>query len=156
MDQTVTDRMANDAYGRGQSDLQTAIADPTGNFSDPSGIAGTVEFKANEWYHKPGETPAKTESNIAEGMRQTTKQFDNLVNARLHAINQNRAADGRPPMEPPTKLADGIKIMEKVERKEISPAQAEAQLKLLGKTKEDISHDLGDYVKTVYSIPVKK
>ena len=149
MDQTVTDRMSNDAYGRGQSDLQTATQDPTGNFSDPSGIGKTVEFKGNEWFHKESSSPAEHESNVAEGMRQSTKQYDNLVNARLHAINENRAAEGKPPMEPPPKLAESIKIMEKVDAGKISPAEAEHQLAQMGKTKEDITHDLGDYVKTV-------
>jgi len=46
--------------------------------------------------------------------------------------------------------------MEKVDSGQISPAEAEHQLAQIGKTKEDISHDLGDYVKTVYSIPVTK
>jgi hypothetical protein len=157
MDQTVTNRLSNDAYGNSANDLKTATENPTGNFSDPSGIGKTVEFKANEWYHREGETTqAQHETNVQEGMRQTSKQYDNLVNSRLHAINQQRSAAGQPPMTPPPKLQQGIKIMEKVDSGQISPAEAEHQLAQIGKTKEDISHDLGDYVKTVYSVPVTK
>jgi hypothetical protein len=84
MDQTVTDRLSNDAYGRGASDLDTAVRNPAGSFSDPAGVGKTSEFKAQEWFEKAGhaKTPIERETCIAEGMRQTSKQFGNQIEGR--------------------------------------------------------------------------
>ena len=162
MDQTVTDRLADDAYGRGPSDLATACADPTGDFSDPNSIARTVEYKADEWYQKADKVktscPADSETYIAEGMRQTTKQYDNLVNARLYALTHPKPP-AKPPninLDPPPALTKGIEIMEQVDAGKISPVEAEGLLKQAGTSKEQVAANLGDFVRKVYSIPVPK
>jgi len=155
MDQTVTDRLANDAYGRGPSDLDTATKDPTGNFSDPAGIGKTVQFKADEWFTKADHdtNPAQREADLAEGMRQTAKQYNNLVNARLYAINQNRPPGAQ--IQPPEKLQQAYQILKGVEQQGMSPAEADSRLAKLGTNREKVASDLGDYVRMLFGIPVK-
>lgn len=168
MDQTVTDRLANDAYGRGPSDLTTAMnpKELTNKFSDPAGVGKTAEFKANEWYEKAerdATTPTEHETYVAEGMRQTSKQYRNQVQERLDALNAKRGGEGQPPkVKPPEDLKNAYKILEDVEEGNISPAEAEMKLKNMplknkgtGKTKEDVARDLGDFINTIYRMPVE-
>ncbi|HWR59190.1 MAG TPA: hypothetical protein VN328_09910, partial [Thermodesulfovibrionales bacterium] len=159
MDQTVTFRQSNDSYGRGPSDLNTAVRNPAGQFTDPAVIGKAAEFKANEWYHKAheaGVTAAQGETFIAEGMRQTTKQFGNQVMGRLEVLNQNRGGlFGPPKIEPPPKLVEAINIMKRVDEKGISPSSVEAQLKALGTSKEAVAHDLGEFMNNIYRMPSK-
>ena len=156
MDQTVTDRLSNDAYGRGPSDLKTATEDPSGQFSDPAGVGKTAEFKANEWYEKAerdATSPAEHEAYVAEGMRQTTKQFGNQVDKRLTVLNENRGGPGQPPkVNPPPELKAGMDILKQVADNKCSPAEAEAQLKSIGMTKEDVAHNLGDFIAKIYGM----
>ncbi len=159
MDQSVTDRTSSESYGRGPGDLKTATQDPSGSFSDPSGVGKTSTYKADEWYHKAdteAHSPAERETFVAEGMRQTTKQFGNQVNGRLDVLNQNRGGStGEPRVEPPPKLKQGIEIMQGVENGTKSPAQAEADLKAAGMSKESVARDLGDFMNKIYRMPVK-
>lgn len=161
MDQTVTDRLANDAYGRGVSDLRTAVEDPAGKFSDPSGIARTSEFKAHEWYEQAdhAKTTLERETCIAEGMRQTSKQFGNQIENRLKILNQYRgegsANPGIPAITPPGELKKGIEILKEVADGKISPAMADAQLASIGMKREDVAHNLGDFLDKIYRMPVQ-
>lgn len=159
MDQTVTDRLSNDAYGRGPTDLNTATKDPKGDFSDPGGVGKTAEFKANEWYEKAerdATNPAEHETYVAEGMRQTSKQYGNQVQNRLDALNENRGGPGQPPkVDPPPKLKEGVDILKEVADNKCSPAEAEARLKEIGMTKEQVAHNLGDFINKIYKMPVK-
>ena len=162
MDQTVTDRVASDAYGRGPSDLETAVKDPSGDFSDPSGVGQTSEFKANEWYEK-AEREAKTheeyETFVAEGMRQTTKQYGNQIQNRLDLLNQNRGPGTTrpdlPPVTPPPELKAGIDIIKQVSDGKMSPATADAKLAAIGMTRRDVGHNLNSFLNKIYRMPVK-
>ncbi|MBI4890299.1 MAG: hypothetical protein HY821_06715 [Acidobacteria bacterium] len=159
MDQSVTDRLSSDSYGRGQKDAKTALENPAGEFSDPSGVGKTATYKADEWYQKAdteAHTPAEREACVAEGMRQTTKQFGNQVNGRLDALNENRGfGTGSPKVEVPPKLQQGVDIMKGVENGTKSPAEAEAELAAAGLSKESVSRDLGDFMNKIYRMPVK-
>ncbi len=161
MDQTVTDRLDKDAYGSRAGDLHTAVKNPAGNFSDPSGVAKTSEFKANEWYVKAdrAKTTLERETCIAEGMRQTSKQFGNQIENRLKVLNQYRgegsANPGIPPITPPGELKKGIEILKEVADGKISPAMADAQLASIGMKREDVAHNLGDFLDKIYRMPVQ-
>ena len=162
MDQTVTDRVASDAYGRGPSDLDTAIKNPAGDFSDPSGVGQTSEFKANEWYEKAereATTHEEHETYVAEGMRQTTKQYGNQIQNRLDLINQNRGPGSShpelPPVTPPPELKAGIDIIRQVSDGKMSPATADAKLAAIGMTRQDVGHSLNSFLNKIYRIPVK-
>jgi hypothetical protein len=160
-DQTVTDRLASDAYGRGPKDLETAVSDPAGSFSDPVGMGKTAEYKANEWYmraEREAKTPAEREAFVAEGMRQTTKQFGNQVEGRLEVLNKNRGeGSGNPHLrkvEPPPALQLGIDTLRQVDAGTMSPADADAALQRMGMTKESVAQDLGDFLARIYTMPV--
>ncbi len=161
MDQTVTDRLNKDAYGSRAGDLHTAVKNPAGKFSDPSGVAKTSEFKAHEWYEKAdhAKTTVERETCIAEGMRQTSKQFGNQIENRLKVLNQYRgegsANPGIPPITPPGELKKGIEILKEVADGKISPAAADAQLASIGMKREDVAHNLGDFLDKIYRMPVK-
>ena len=161
MDQTVTDRVASDAYGRGPSDLNTAVKDPAGDFSDPSGVGQTSEFKANEWYEKAerdAKTPEEHETYVAEGMRQTTKQYGNQIQNRLDILNQNRGPGTTrpdlPPVTPPPELKAGINIIKQVSDGKMSPATADAKLAAIGMTRQDVGHNLNSFLNKIYRMPV--
>ena len=160
-DQTVGDRLAPDAYGRGAMDLETAVKDPAGRFSDPEGMGKTAEFKANEWYEhaeRDARTPQEHETFVAEGMRQTTKQFGNQVQGRLDALNARRgpgtSKPDAPPVRPPAELERAIDIMKKVAANETSPATADAELAQMGLTRRDVSLKLGAFIARIYAMPV--
>ena len=120
MDQTVTDRLSSDAYGRGASDLDTAVRNPAGTFTDPAGVGKTSEFKAQEWFERAdhAKTPIERETCIAEGMRQTSKQFGNQIENRLSVLNKYRGEGspnpGLPKVTPPGELKAGIGILKEV------------------------------------------
>ena len=161
MDQTVTDRVASDAYGRGPSDLNTAVKDPAGEFSDPSGVGQTSEFKANEWYEKAereATTHEEHETYVAEGMRQTTKQYGNQIQNRLDILNQNRGPGSShpelPPVTPPPELKAGIDIIKQVSDGKMSPATADARLAAIGMTRQDVGHSLNGFLNKIYRMPV--
>jgi hypothetical protein len=161
MDQTVTDRLADDAYGRGPGDLHTAVSNPAGEFSDPNGVGKTAEFKANEWYEKAereANTPQEHETYVAEGMRQTTKQYGNQVQNRLKAINGQRGpGTANPeslPVTPPGELKAGMEIMGKVSSGENSPAQADAALAKIGLTRGEVAQKLGEFINKIYRVKV--
>jgi hypothetical protein len=162
-DQTVTDRLASDAYGRGPMDLETAVKNPAGKFSDPAGMGKTAEYKSNEWFERAerdARTPAEHETYVAEGMRQATKQYQNQVGGRLKALNATRGpGTDRPhlaPIEPPPKLAQAMEIMNKVQDGTLSPSAADAQLRVMNTTRSDVARDLGDFIKKLYTIEVPK
>jgi hypothetical protein len=160
MDQTVTDRLSNDAYGRGASDLDTAVRNPAGSFSDPAGVGKTSEFKAQEWFEKAGhaKTPIERETCIAEGMRQTSKQFGNQIEGRLEVLNRYRGEGspnpGLPKVVPPQELKAGIDILKKVADGSISPVVADARLASMGMTREVVANKLGDFLDSIYRMPV--
>ena len=160
MDQTVTDRLSNDAYGRGASDLDTAVRNPAGRFSDPAGVGKTSEFKAQEWFERADQakTPIERETCIAEGMRQTSKQFGNQIENRLEVLNKCRGEGSTNPglqkITPPGELKAGIDILKKVADGSISPSVADANLASLGMTREVVANKLGDFLDKIYRMPV--
>ncbi len=160
MDQTVTDRLSNDAYGRGASDLDTAVRNPAGSFSDPAGVGKTSEFKAQEWFERAdhAKTPIEREACIAEGMRQTSKQFANQIDNRLEVLNKYRGEGspnpGLPKVTPPGELKAGIDVLKKVADGSISPAVADARLASIGLTREAVANKLGDFLDKIYRMPV--
>ena len=160
MDQTVTDRLSNDAYGRGASDLDTAVRNPAGTFSDPAGVGKTSEFKAQEWFERAeqAKTPVEREACVAEGMRQTSKQFGNQIENRLEVLNKYRGEGspnpGLPKVTPPGELKAGIDVLKKVADGSISPAVADARLASIGLTREAVANKLGDFLDKIYRMPV--
>ncbi|MBE0656071.1 MAG: hypothetical protein IH602_00190 [Bryobacteraceae bacterium] len=145
-DQTCTDRTSNDSYGNCNKDLKTALGKPGDKFTDPGQISGVMEYKANEWYEKADHMqktdPVGAEGCRAEGMRQTTKQWNNQALQRVDALKSQGVE-----VNVPKNLDSAMKEMAKVTKGEISPAEAEARIKNLGyDSPQQAAHDMGKFV----------
>ncbi len=160
MDQAVTDRFHAEAYGSGPDDLHIALNNPAGKFSDPEQIGQAMNYKANHWYEKASELAVKgdfaqAEAAIEEGMRQTTKQFNNQVVKRVEAANQALAKAGKPPISIPSNLQDAINVMNRVGTgpgKGWTPAQAEQMLEAIGWTPKQVGYEMGKYVESLQKL----
>ncbi len=154
-DQTCTDRLSADAYGNRQKDLETALKHPGREFSDPEQIGQCMAHKGNEWYEKAHQVesthPDEAEGYRAEGMRQTSKQYDNQVKARVEAL---RAQGVEVKTNP--KLESAMGEMKKVERGEQSPVQAEANIRKLGfESPEQVGYESGKYLESLQKLRPK-
>lgn len=122
-------------------------------------LGASVYFKAREWYEpmlsrQDGEEiTGQMLSKYAEGMRQTTKQFDNQLRTSMTAYGVS---------EMPAKLEKSIAIMKKVGsevvvdgrvvRESFSPLDVEAALKKIGTTPDEVSYQLGEYYAYVQKV----
>ena len=61
------------------------------------------------------------------------------------------ARDRKTKLAPP-ELKAGMDILKQVADNKCSPAEAEAQLKSIGMTKEDVAHNLGDFITKIYGM----
>ncbi|MCU0248076.1 MAG: hypothetical protein MUC42_16030, partial [Bryobacter sp.] len=159
-DQTCTDRQSNDSYGRFNKDLKTAMSQPGRKFTDPEQVGQAMGYKAHEWFekadHARSKNPAQAEGYMAEGMRQTSKQWDNQAMKRVDALKQQGVE-----VRVPQKLNEAMGELKKVEAGQISPAQAEANLKKLGfDSPHQVAYESGKYVESLDKlrpkIPPKK
>jgi hypothetical protein len=83
--------------------------------------------------------PGKAEQLVADGMRQTTKQYSNLIETRVAAL-QNQGIEVA--VDP--RLTKAVDIFKQVETKGLPPAKAEALLKSqLNMSKDDVANMLG-------------
>jgi hypothetical protein len=154
-DQTCTDRLSGDAYGSSRQDLDTAMKHPGRDFSDPQQVGQCMEYKANEWFEKADHlehsNPSEAEGCRAEGMRQTSKQYDNQVKARVEALRDqgvNVKTDSR--------LDAAMAEMKKVETGQQSPAATEAKLKALGyDSPQQVARDSGTYLESLQKLRPK-
>jgi hypothetical protein len=160
MDQAVTDRLHAEAYGSGPDDLHVALNNPAGNFTDPEQIGQAMGYKANHWYEKADNLMRngdliQAEAAIEEGMRQTTKQFDNQLIKRLEAANTSLAAAGKAPTRVPGELQDAIDVMKRVGTgpgKGFTPAQAEQILETMGWTPKQVGYEMGKFVESLQKL----
>ena len=139
MDQVATDRLHAEAYGRGQKDLQVAISKPEGVFSDAEQVARAAQYKSDHLYKQSHELAAQgkfaeAETAMAEGMRQSTKQFENQVLKRAEAL-QAQGVDATIPQ----RLRDDMEIMKKAQTDGWSPARIAEELKVRHTTVEDVT-----------------
>ncbi len=151
-DQTCTDRLSADAYGTSRKDLDTAIKRPGRDFSDPQQVGQCMEHKSNEWFEKAHQVeathPSEAEGYRAEGMRQTSKQYDNQVRARVGALQDQGVNVKTDP-----RLEAAMGEMKKVETGHQSPAAAEAKLKELGyDSPQQVAHDSGKYLESLQKL----
>jgi len=154
-DQTCTDRLSAEAYGSRSRDLDTALKHPGRDFSDPQQVGKCMEHKSNEWFGKAHEVeathPSEAEGYRAEGMRQTSKQYDNQVIKRVEAL-RDKGVDVK--MDP--KLDRAMQELKKVERGEQSPAVTEQKLKEIGyNSPQEVAHDSGNYLEMLQKLRPK-
>lgn len=128
MDQMVTSKWHREAYNTGPDVhindwLNNDITPPVAR---PQDIRDTMITKSDHWFHQAsqaGRDTAQYSKDMAEGMRQATKQWDNIVSKRVPLYGANL----------PPQLEKAVDIFKQVDRGAISPKQAEHMLDELGK-----------------------
>ncbi|HSL86302.1 MAG TPA: hypothetical protein VK861_05170, partial [Bacteroidales bacterium] len=143
MDYTVVDARSPDAYGT-VGDLQQALKNDGSirHYGDPEAVSKTIKYKSDEWLHKAEFKTGKgelmlAEGDVAEGIRQATKQFDSQLVYQVKAINTKA---GMTRITIPDKLSEGMSVLKQIGHGQgkISPAEAEAVLKGMGTNTEEI------------------
>ncbi len=152
LDQAVTSKWHPEAYNTGKEvpfdDFLSKGKTPT--LTRPEDIAATMEYKSKHWFDSakkagPGVNGAiKKSQDIAEGMRQATKQWDRIVEPRVAKYFADPSIAKN--LRVPAKLQAGMDIFKKVKDGAMSPAQAEAALKAIGSSKEAVVRQMGGFV----------
>ena len=127
-DQMVTSKWKDEAYNTGPD---VAIDDWLNNdimppVERPGDIRDTMITKSEHWFHQAataGRDTQKYSKDMAEGMRQATKQWDNIIMKRAKTYGSAI----------PPRLEKSIEIFKQVEKGQVSPKQAEHMLAELGK-----------------------
>ena len=128
-DQTVTSKAHLEAYNVGDVPLDEFLKHgTTPKITHIGDVADTFVHKSDIWFKKAKKatTAAEKSKNMAEGMRQASKQWDNEVMTRVNKFFPGDAARKVHP-----NLVKTAEIFKKVEDLKISPAQAEAMIKNL-------------------------
>lgn len=144
MDYTVLDARSPDAYGT-VGDLQQALKNDGSirQYGDAEAVSRTIKYKSDEWTQIKAQKKIAAnefvgaEGDVAEGIRQGTKQFDSQLVYQVKAIN---AKEGATKLIIPPKLSEGMSILKQIGHGEgkISPAEAEAVLKRMGTSTDEI------------------
>jgi beta-lactam-binding protein with PASTA domain len=131
----VTDYQYREAYGGSPTEGGRIIAGPKdARLRDPVQMSMVIDYKSTEARNlaadlrKEGKLGSAVGRDI-EDIRQSTKQFDKQVTPRVEAMGGTI----------PPHIAEGQAIMKKVEKGELTPAQAAEQLKNIGETPESMS-----------------
>ncbi|MHC1734918.1 MAG: hypothetical protein AB9921_04520 [Erysipelotrichaceae bacterium] len=143
MDYTVVDARSPDAYGT-VGDLQQALKNDGSirQYGDPEVVSKTIKYKSDEWLEKAEFKTGKgnlidAEGDVAEGVRQATKQFDSQLVYQVKAINTKA---GTTKITIPEKLSEGMSVLKQIGhgKGKLSPAEAEAVLKEMGTNTDEI------------------
>lgn len=155
MDHAVTDGFAKDAYRVG-TDVVEFFKDPTllkkANVED---FASTVTYKSTEWFDRAAKSfdaggAGKAMAEIAEGMRQASKQYENYMEKILPYLRMHEY------VHVSIELRKSMKVFDKVRKGVYSVPEAEAALKAMGLSKEKAVKDLGLYFESVLKMAKKK
>ncbi|HQP29788.1 MAG TPA: hypothetical protein PLB81_00560 [Deltaproteobacteria bacterium] len=155
MDHVAGHRVGAESYGASQQDLEVILEKSGGRFTDPEQAGKLASFKSNHLYEQAEKiaavNPEKAEQLVADGMRQTTKQYDNLIKTRLEALKAQGVAAGVDP-----RLKEAVNILKKVENEGLSPTRAEGLLReYLGMSKDDVAAMLGDQLAKLHLMKAK-
>ena len=129
MDQSVTSKWANEAYNPGEVKLDDFLDKsraPT--MTRVEDVRDTIEHKSLEWFEraeKGAANPVQSARDTVEGMRQATKQWNDLILSRATQYGVDASA------AVPPRLAVAMDIFKRASKGEISAGQAEAALKEL-------------------------
>ncbi len=144
MDYTVVDARSPDAYGT-VGDLQQALKSDGSirQYGDAEAVSRTIKYKSDEWIHTKADKKlaanefVSAEGDIAEGIRQGTKQYDSQLVYQVKAIN---AMEGATKLVIPPKLAEGMSVLKQIGhgKGKLSPAEAEAVLKRMGTSTDEV------------------
>ncbi len=147
MDQAVTSSMDLEAYNVGEVELSRFFNQ--GN--DPSTITriedlrDTMKHKSNEWFERAAHAsdPIQQSRNMVEGMRQSHKQFDDMVIARIKQYGLD------PKVAVPGKLQVGMDVFRQAGSGKISAEKAAAMLAANGLSPQKVSDMAADFFEGV-------
>jgi len=148
MDQTVTSKWHPEAYNTGEVHLNDFLDKgqvPT--LTRIEDVRDTVTFKSTHWFEKAERSAHAGDAlgaakESAEGMRQATKQYRDLVLSRVKQYGLD------PGLHVPPRLQSAMEIFQRVNDMKISPKQADAMLAKLGRgfDKATAVKDLGGFL----------
>jgi len=155
MDHVAGHRVGAESYGASQRDLEVILEKKGGRFTDPEQAGKLASFKSNHLYEQAENiaavNPEKAEQLVADGMRQTTKQYDNLIRTRVEALKAQGIAAAVDP-----RLKEAVNILKKVENEGLSPTRAEGLLRqYLDMSKDDVATMLGDQLAKLHMMRPK-
>ncbi|WP_201352645.1 hypothetical protein [Hydrogenimonas urashimensis] len=142
MDQTVTSKWHPEAYNVGEVSLDDFLDKGiTPTIARPADVADTIVFKSTVWFDRAGKSadPVMKARNVAEGMRQATKQWKDLIMSRAKQY-------GLPPNAIPEQLEKAMNIFKKVATGKMMPEEGEYILKeVLHTDKESVVRQMGAF-----------
>jgi len=147
------------------TDLETILYNPGGKLQDPEQIRLAMRYKGEHWMQQRVAEASKTagrnvteaeiiESFVAEGMRQTSKQFGNQVVPRFEEANKLRLLAKKEPLVMPKRLQDSFDILARVNPKppvkpSLSPVEAERLLFDLNTSPSKFADEMGAFLEMV-------
>ena len=143
MDHVAGNRVGAESYGASQQDLEVILQKSGGRFTDPEQAGMVASYKSTHLYQQAENIakvdPGKAEQLVADGMRQTTKQYSNLIETRMSVL-QSKGVEAAVD----SKLTKAVGILKQVETSGMAPAKAEALLKAeMNMSKDDVANMLG-------------
>lgn len=151
MDQTVTSKTHKEAYNPGEVALDDFLnKGMTPTITRVEDVRDTITYKSNVWFDRATKATDATEQarNVAEGMRQATKQYDDIIASRMKAYGMNPAAV-------PPQLQASINIFRQVEKGTVTAKQAESMLAAIGSSPRQAVKDMGSMFETIEKVTGK-
>jgi hypothetical protein len=146
LDQCVTSKQHLEAYNTGEVQLKDFLdKSKTPPLTRIEDVKATVAYKSEHWFDKAAKCgdPSLAARHTAEGMRQATKQYDDLILSRVRQYGLD------PKINVPAKLQTSMDIFKQVSSGKISPAKAEHMLQALGLSKDKVVKNMADYLEAV-------
>lgn len=148
LDQTAVHWLDTEAYGK--KDLDPILEKLWVRLTDAKQIAYTIAHKGIEQFNEAARMARRgdllaAEKHMAEGMYQIRKQFDNQVVTRLEL-----AREAGQKVKMPPRLESAVRLMEKVETWDRTPAEVELILKQkFGMTPQDVAVQVGEFLEAL-------
>jgi ribosome-binding protein aMBF1 (putative translation factor) len=152
MDQTVTSKWHKEAYNPGEVALDDFLNKgmvPT--ITRVEDVRDTITIKSDIWFDRAAAKtadPTTQARNMAEGMRQASKQYDDIILSRMKSYGMDPAAV-------PPQLQASMNIFKKVEAGEVTAKQAEAMLAAIGTSPQKAVKDMGSMFETIEKVTGK-
>jgi hypothetical protein len=147
MDQAVTSSMDLEAYNIGEVELKrffdTGDMPPT--MTRVEDVRDTIKHKSDEWFHRAAGASDPIEANRLriEGMRQSHKQYDDIIVPRVKQYGLD------PTVAVPPRIAAGMDVMKQATSGKISYETAAAMLEELGTTPQKLTAQAADFFEGV-------
>ncbi len=151
-----TDETGNLVIKKGVDNISDFFKDPAMLVKHAQGriedFAETVTYKSREWFERAARATdkAKAMTDVEEGMRQATKQYDNYMTR----IMEHYGLD--PATALPDKLRGGMEVFKRVKDGQLTVPEAEAVLKALGTTRDQVVKQFGDKFEEIIKLGARK